>query len=93
MKAIKEIRPETRFVIITAYGSIGNAVEAMKAGASDYLTKPSRTPEELRHVIGRVVKEAESERRIDLCMRSWGSSFRPSRCLSWMRRCRCPTAS
>lgn len=35
-----EIAPETQFVIITAYGTIENAVMAMKLGASDYVTKP-----------------------------------------------------
>jgi two-component system NtrC family response regulator len=32
--------PETEVVMITAHGTIGNAVEAVKAGALDYLTKP-----------------------------------------------------
>ncbi|MBS1261783.1 MAG: Regulatory protein AtoC [Calditrichaeota bacterium] len=33
-------RPETPVIILTAYGSIENAVEAMKKGAHDYITKP-----------------------------------------------------
>ncbi len=40
LKCIREISPETRVVMITAYGTIDNAVETMKAGASDYLLKP-----------------------------------------------------
>ncbi len=40
LQAIKERSPETRVVMITAYGTIDNAVETMKAGASDYLLKP-----------------------------------------------------
>ncbi|HOL73487.1 MAG TPA: sigma-54 dependent transcriptional regulator [Bryobacteraceae bacterium] len=32
--------PETMVIMITAYGTIQNAVEAMKAGAYDYITKP-----------------------------------------------------
>ncbi len=35
-----EISPETPFVVLTAFGSIGNAVDAIKEGASDYLQKP-----------------------------------------------------
>jgi DNA-binding NtrC family response regulator len=77
MKAVKEIRPETRFVIITAHGSIDNAVEAMKTGASDYLTKPLKNPEELRHVIGRVMREAETERKIILLSEELGNQFPP----------------
>ncbi|HOP85747.1 MAG TPA: sigma-54 dependent transcriptional regulator [Syntrophorhabdaceae bacterium] len=36
----KGINPETEIIIITAFGSIENAVNALKAGAYDYLTKP-----------------------------------------------------
>ncbi|HRE09721.1 MAG TPA: sigma-54 dependent transcriptional regulator [Ignavibacteria bacterium] len=37
---VKKIDPEMPFIILTAFGDIKNAVEAMKKGASDYLTKP-----------------------------------------------------
>ena len=42
MKEVKALHPDTPFVVITAHGSIGSAVDAMKAGAFDYLTKPFR---------------------------------------------------
>ena len=38
--AVKRISPHIPVVVITAYGSIHNAVEAMQAGATDYLLKP-----------------------------------------------------
>jgi DNA-binding NtrC family response regulator len=37
---IRELRPETPVVLMTAFGSIDSAVEAMHAGAFDYVTKP-----------------------------------------------------
>lgn len=40
LREIKRINPEIETVIMTAYGTIETAVEAMKAGARDYLTKP-----------------------------------------------------
>lgn len=40
LKEAKQINPEIAFVIVTAFGTIENAVEAMKLGAYDYLTKP-----------------------------------------------------
>ncbi len=40
MRQIKKLNPEIYFVIITAFGTIENAVNAMKEGAFDYLTKP-----------------------------------------------------
>ena len=74
----KKEKPEARWIIMTAFGSIGNAVEAMKAGASDYLTKPFRDPEELRHVIRRVLREAEAEQTISLLSEELGKQFPPA---------------
>jgi two-component system, NtrC family, response regulator HydG len=40
LKAAKAIAPETEVVLMTAYGTVENAVEAMKQGAYDFVTKP-----------------------------------------------------
>jgi len=40
LKEVKHINPEIDVAIITAYGTIETAVEALKAGAIDYITKP-----------------------------------------------------
>ncbi len=40
LKKIKEVNPEIDVVVMTAFGTIENAVELMKAGAYDFLTKP-----------------------------------------------------
>ena len=40
LEQVKKINPDIPVIIITAYGSIDDAVFAMKAGAFDYLTKP-----------------------------------------------------
>src|SRR4030095_4018593 len=40
LKEIRKIDPAIPFIILTAFGDIKNAVEAMKKGATDYLTKP-----------------------------------------------------
>ena len=74
----RKLRPESRWIIITAYGSIGNAVEAMKVGASDYLTKPFDSPDELRHVVRRVIKEADQERKLTLLAEELGRQYPPS---------------
>lgn len=47
----KEILPETVFIIITAFGTIPSAVEAIKKGAIDYITKPLSSPEEFLELI------------------------------------------
>ena len=77
MREGRKVRPDARWILVTAFGSIGNAVDAMKAGASDYLTKPFRDPEELRHVVRRVLREAEAETRIALLSEELGKRFPP----------------
>ncbi len=74
----KKEKPEARWIIITAFGSIDSAVEAMKAGASDYLTKPLQNPGELRHVVRRVLREAEADRTISLLSEELGKQFPPA---------------
>ncbi len=61
LKHVKEDDPHAEVVIITAYGTVQNAVEAMKSGASDFLQKPFN-PEELRLT----VKKALERRRLTL---------------------------
>ena len=41
LRAVKEKSPKTQVVVMTAYGTIDNAVAAMKEGAFDYLIKGS----------------------------------------------------
>ena len=47
LKTLKEIHPLTEVIMVSAYGSIETAVEAMQLGAADFLTKPFSS-EELR---------------------------------------------
>ena len=56
LKKVKEDYPDTLVVIITAYGSIESAVEAMKLGASDYLLKPFK-PDQLTLVLEKIVNQ------------------------------------
>ncbi len=58
---IREHWPDVDVIMITGYGSIKNAVEAMRQGAVDYITKPFQ-PEELLHS---VQKALERRRLID----------------------------
>lgn len=40
LSRVKEVSPETEVIVITGFGSISSAVDAMKKGADDYLPKP-----------------------------------------------------
>lgn len=77
MREGRKTKPGTKWIIITAYGSITNAVDAMKEGAADYLTKPFANPDELRHVVKRVIREMEAERKISLLSEELGRQFPP----------------
>ncbi|NPA48926.1 MAG: sigma-54-dependent Fis family transcriptional regulator [Thermodesulfobacteria bacterium] len=61
LRNIKEMDPHAEVVIITAYGTVSNAVQAMKNGASDFLQKPFG-PEELKLA----VEKALERRRLTL---------------------------
>ncbi|WP_028321348.1 sigma-54-dependent transcriptional regulator [Desulfatiglans anilini] len=56
LKAVKENDPDIAVIMITAYGSVNTAVEAMKHGATDYLMKPF-DPDELGILIERIEKQ------------------------------------
>src|SRR5512136_683307 len=56
LRTIKGTRPEVPVIMMTAYGSIETAVEAMKMGADDYITKPVDFNDLLLH-ISRTQKE------------------------------------
>ena len=55
LKRVKEDLPDVIVVMITAHGSIESAIEAMKAGASDYLMKPF-DPENLQLLIQKLAQ-------------------------------------
>ena len=52
LKAIRAEYPEIIVIMVTAFGTVENAVEAMKAGAYDYITKPVNV-DELRLIVSR----------------------------------------
>lgn len=58
LKQIKQQNPNTEIVLITAYGSIEDAVEAMKQGAFDYVTKPI-VDNEIKMMIKKIVSHNE----------------------------------
>lgn len=53
LENIRKLSPETLVVMITAYGTVENAVKAIKKGAYDFLLKPIM-PETVEHVLNRV---------------------------------------
>jgi two-component system response regulator FlrC len=61
-----EHSPETPVIMITAFGTVASAVEAMKMGAADYLGKPLSSPEELRLVVRKTIDHRQAEEERDM---------------------------
>ncbi|NOX97199.1 MAG: sigma-54-dependent Fis family transcriptional regulator [Nitrospirae bacterium] len=55
LRRIKKNHPETAVILITGFGSIESAVEAMKQGAADYITKPI-VDDEIKLTIRRILE-------------------------------------
>src|SRR3989338_5848388 len=63
VRHLREIDPDALILLITAFGSIESAVETMRMGAFDYLTKPFRTDEILLSV-GRALEQRGMRREL-----------------------------
>jgi DNA-binding NtrC family response regulator len=50
LRAYKSVQPESEVILITAFGSMETAIEAVKAGAFDYISKPFKVDEVLLQV-------------------------------------------
>jgi len=71
LRQVREIRPDIRIIMISAYGTIELAVEAMKLGAVDFIQKPF-SPEEVRALVSRVLdREKLDEQKVT----DYGSSI------------------
>lgn len=55
LKGVKESQPDTEVIIVTGYGTVSTALEALRHGAYDYLEKPF-TPDQLLNVVGRCLE-------------------------------------
>ncbi len=77
LSRVKAEQPEVEVLVMTAFGSVGTAVEAMKLGAFDYVQKPVESPAELRLLVERAL-----ERRRLLALRA-ARERGPATPLSW----------
>ena len=65
LQKVREDHPDLEVIMLTAHGSVGHAVEAMKLGAFDYLQKPVGSLAELRQVVGRAVERHQLKARVE----------------------------
>lgn len=62
LRRIREQAPEVIVILMTAYATLGNAVEALRLGAHDYLIKPSSSAD-IRQSVARGVERARNLKR------------------------------
>jgi DNA-binding NtrC family response regulator len=60
-RRIREVDPDLPIIMITAFASVDSAVQALKEGAFDYVTKPI-DPDELSHLVRRAVEKRRLQR-------------------------------
>lgn len=77
LRAYKEIQPESEVILITAFGSMETAIEAVKAGAFDYISKPFKIGEVVLQV-ARAVENRSLVRENRLLKRQLGSQVQLS---------------
>ena len=63
LSEIKHRYPDTGVILMTAFGTVETAIEAMKGGAMDYLIKPVKTEDVLR-TAGRAAREVQLRREV-----------------------------
>lgn len=61
-RACREEPPAPPFILLTAFGTVEEAVAAIKEGAADFLTKPLKDPETLRVIVRRALASSRQER-------------------------------
>ena len=76
--------PGVSVVVLTAFGTVYNAVEAMRAGASDFLEKPVGIPQ-LRAAVFKAVKAREKDREIEQLRAEMGQLYGPEGIIAFSR--------
>ncbi len=74
LKKIKQQNPQIDVVVMTSYGTVTNAVEAMKLGASDYITKPFKR-DELVVVIEKILQIQRLAGEVDRLRTELGEKY------------------
>jgi two-component system response regulator HydG len=80
LRTVKSISPETEFVMMTAFGTVETAVESMKEGAYDFVTKPIKRMNIVKTV--RMAAEKQSLIRENTALRAALAGLREQRIIA-----------
>ncbi len=65
VRGLRAEQPETEVIVLTAHGTVGDAVEAMKLGAFDFVGKPLSGPDQVRLLVARALERRGLRDRAD----------------------------
>ncbi|MDP4126331.1 MAG: sigma-54 dependent transcriptional regulator [Bacillota bacterium] len=74
LKELKKINPSIPVIMITAHGTIDTAIEAMKIGATDYITKPFKL-EEIKIQVKKALHLSDLENQVDFLRHELGEKY------------------
>ncbi len=74
LEAVKQIDRDLPVIMMTAHGNVQSAVEAMKAGATEYLTKPFDV-EELKLAVSKALQVGRLTRRVEYLQEELGRDY------------------
>ncbi len=77
LEAVKQARRESEVILLTGFGSVESAVEAMKRGAYEYLTKPY-DPDELILTVGKALERRQLKREVKQLREQVRATYRSS---------------
>jgi two-component system response regulator PilR (NtrC family) len=75
LKKAKELSPDTLIIMITAFGTTEDAIEAMKLGAYDYIHKPFKV-DEIRIVIDKALEKRRLKREVEVLREKIRTTYR-----------------
>jgi DNA-binding NtrC family response regulator len=75
LAAVKQSNPEIEVIIVTGYGSMESAIQAMKFGSYDYLQKPFKL-DHLKLIIDRIIEEKKVQDKAALIRKRSGDRYK-----------------
>lgn len=70
----KKLSPQAQIIMLTAYGTLNSAIQAMRRGATDYLLKPANAPE-IEAAVDRALQQRYEEARQQELIKRIGDAF------------------
>ena len=75
LRELHKREDDTPVIMITAYGTIERAVEAIQQGAYDFITRPFK-PDHLTHVVGKALERQKLKRGVEVLSQEMGERYR-----------------